>query len=260
MLPETAGIRQLLLISGAAGSLTPDVRQKLIEAFPLHHVEEFNPEEDFLAELAPGAAVVVAGGDGTTAFVARKLAGSGHPLGILPLGTFNNFARSLKLPLDVAEAIQVIKHGQAQAVTVGRLGGRAFLEAASAGLAGLVVEAGEALKDLHFGELGRELAELLSSRRFEYRLSGDLEHSGNAFSLTFANTPSIGALIPLADTTPREPSLTFVRHPGGGVPFRRAWLETEPPVEVYADNTAAGYTPMEISADSRSLEVILPAG
>ncbi len=157
MLPEPAAVRQLLLISGAAGSMSPDVRHRLIDAFPLHQVDEFDPDEDFLADLEPGATVVVAGGDGTTGFVARRLVGSGHPLGILPLGTFNNFARSLNLPRDVDQAIEVIKHGRAQPVTVGRLGDLPFLEAASAGLAGRVVEAGEALKDLHFGELGREL-------------------------------------------------------------------------------------------------------
>ena len=237
--------------------MSPDVRHRLIDAFPLHQVDEFDPDEDFLADLEPGATVVVAGGDGTTGFVARRLVGSGHPLGILPLGTFNSFARSLNLPRDVDQAIEVIKHGRAQPVTVGRLGDLPFLEAASAGLAGRVVEAGEALKDLHFGELGRELGQLLSSRRFEFRLSGDLELSGFAFSLTFANTPSIGALIPLADTTPQEPSLSFVQSEGG-VPFRRARLETEPPIQVYADNMPAGCTPIEISADSRALQVILP--
>ena len=50
----------------------------------------------------PGDLVVVAGGDGTTAKVAKRLAGRGVPLAILPGGTANNIARSLGLdaPLD----------------------------------------------------------------------------------------------------------------------------------------------------------------
>lgn len=50
----------------------------------------------------PGDLVVVAGGDGTTAKVAKRLAGRGVPLTILPAGTSNNVARSLGLdpPLD----------------------------------------------------------------------------------------------------------------------------------------------------------------
>lgn len=50
----------------------------------------------------PGDLVVVSGGDGTTAKVAKRLAGRGVPLAILPAGTANNVARSLGLdaPLD----------------------------------------------------------------------------------------------------------------------------------------------------------------
>src|SRR5688500_12104225 len=49
-----------------------------------------------------GDLVVVAGGDGTTAKVAKRLAGRGVPLAILPAGTANNIARSLGLdrPLE----------------------------------------------------------------------------------------------------------------------------------------------------------------
>src|SRR5688500_5254852 len=45
----------------------------------------------------PGDLVVVAGGDGTTAKVAKRIAGLGVPLAILPAGTANNVARSLGL-------------------------------------------------------------------------------------------------------------------------------------------------------------------
>ena len=45
---------------------------------------------------------VAAGGDGTLGTVATHLAGSGLPLGILPMGTSNDVARSLGVPLDLA--------------------------------------------------------------------------------------------------------------------------------------------------------------
>src|SRR5438132_904355 len=44
--------------------------------------------------------VVVAGGDGTVSEVASTLVGKTVPLLIIPLGTFNNFARSLGIPAD----------------------------------------------------------------------------------------------------------------------------------------------------------------
>jgi diacylglycerol kinase family enzyme len=66
------------------------------------------------------AAAVAAGGDGTIGAVATQLAGSGLPLGILPLGTSNDVARSLGIPLDLARAAEVIVRGTPTAVDAGR--------------------------------------------------------------------------------------------------------------------------------------------
>lgn len=63
--------------------------------------------------------VIVAGGDGSIGAAATHLAYSGLPLGILPLGTSNDFARSLRLPLDLAEACQTIAMGHSRGVDLG---------------------------------------------------------------------------------------------------------------------------------------------
>jgi diacylglycerol kinase family enzyme len=78
----------LVLVSSAAGSVTDEIEHRLREVFKEDMVLDFDPQQDFLSELTPGAKVIVAGGDGTVRFVARRLAGTDHPLGILPLGTF----------------------------------------------------------------------------------------------------------------------------------------------------------------------------
>ncbi|WP_256841792.1 diacylglycerol kinase family protein [Ornithinimicrobium cryptoxanthini] len=73
------------------------------------------------AALREGAQlVVVGGGDGTVRQVAGVLAGTGVPLGILPLGTANLFARNLGLARsDVAEMVQAALLGQARHLDIG---------------------------------------------------------------------------------------------------------------------------------------------
>lgn len=73
--------------------------------------------------LAAGADVVLAcGGDGTVRHVARVLAGSGTPLGLVPTGTANVLARNLALVLDdPAQATQIALCGTNRAIDVGRV-------------------------------------------------------------------------------------------------------------------------------------------
>lgn len=73
--------------------------------------------------LANGADVVVAvGGDGTVRTVASALSGTGHALGIIPIGTGNLFARNMGIPVDDVEAALTVatSHGSTL-VDMGRL-------------------------------------------------------------------------------------------------------------------------------------------
>ncbi|MWK32618.1 hypothetical protein GEV43_00060 [Actinomadura sp. J1-007] len=63
--------------------------------------------------------VVVGGGDGTVAEAVTHLAHRDVALGVLPLGTTNNFARSLELPLDLAGAVRTLRDGKVADVDVG---------------------------------------------------------------------------------------------------------------------------------------------
>jgi len=73
--------------------------------------------EDVLA-LEPDL-VVVGGGDGTIAEAVGHLTHRDIALGVLPLGTTNNFARSLELPLDLRRAVGVLRDGKVADVDVG---------------------------------------------------------------------------------------------------------------------------------------------
>ncbi|MFM7192268.1 MAG: lipid kinase, partial [Microcystaceae cyanobacterium] len=78
--------------------------------------------------------VIVGGGDGTLNTVVNSLVEHQLPLGILPLGTANDLARTLGLPLAIADACQVIAAGHSKAIDLGKVNGRYFFNVASLGL------------------------------------------------------------------------------------------------------------------------------
>jgi diacylglycerol kinase family enzyme len=88
--------------------------------------------------------VVAAGGDGSVAGVAHALAGTGCALAVLPLGTFNYFARGLKMPEDPEAAARAILDGQSHAINVGTLNGRVFLNNVAIGIYPAILEEREA--------------------------------------------------------------------------------------------------------------------
>ena len=72
-------------------------------------------------------AVVAGGGDGTIRAVAARLAGGPIPLGVLPVGTLNHFARDLGIPLELPEAVRLIKEGTVRKLDVGEVNGEIFV-------------------------------------------------------------------------------------------------------------------------------------
>ena len=93
-----------------------------------------------IAALAQEAArsdseiIVAAGGDGTIDAIAAALTGTGKILGVLPLGTFNLFAKRLNIPLELTPAVQIILNGRTAEINVGEVNGRTFLSRSSVGL------------------------------------------------------------------------------------------------------------------------------
>jgi diacylglycerol kinase (ATP) len=77
--------------------------------------------------------VIVAGGDGTVNSTLPVLLRTRKPLGILPLGTANDFARTLDIPPDLDAAAEIIVRGSTRRVDIGVVNGRYFLNAAGIG-------------------------------------------------------------------------------------------------------------------------------
>ncbi|OKH13476.1 lipid kinase [Fischerella major NIES-592] len=78
--------------------------------------------------------VIVGGGDGTLNAAVDTLVETNLPLGILPLGTANDLARTLKIPNSLPEATKVIANGKVQRIDLGEVNGKYFFNVASLGM------------------------------------------------------------------------------------------------------------------------------
>lgn len=78
--------------------------------------------------------VIIGGGDGTLNAAAEALVDTQLPLGILPLGTANDLARTLGIPPDLPKACEIIANGQIRRIDLGWVNGKHFFNVASLGL------------------------------------------------------------------------------------------------------------------------------
>jgi diacylglycerol kinase (ATP) len=106
-----------------------------------HHVEPHVTFEtgEALAIAAAAAkrgvdVVAAAGGDGTVNEVVNGLDGFDVPLGIIPLGTANDFARQVGIPADADHAMDVILQRKPRRLDTGSLNGRRFLNVSTGGV------------------------------------------------------------------------------------------------------------------------------
>lgn len=78
--------------------------------------------------------VVVGGGDGSLNAAAPALIDTHLPLGVLPMGTANDLARTLQIPVDLEQASDIIAGGVLHKIDLGRVNDRYFFNAAHIGL------------------------------------------------------------------------------------------------------------------------------
>jgi diacylglycerol kinase family enzyme len=88
-------------------------------------------------------ALVVGGGDGTISTAAGHLADTGIPLGVLPLGTLNHFAKDLGIPAAIDLAALAIAQGHMRDIDVSEVNGRVFINNSSIGIYPYMVAARE---------------------------------------------------------------------------------------------------------------------
>jgi diacylglycerol kinase family enzyme len=102
-------------------------------------VIELSPETDCGREIRARRArgtklFIAAGGDGTVHHVLQSVVNTDAMLAVLPLGTYNHFARDLGIPLDWREALRVAVEGRKRQVDTGRINDRFFVNNLSIGL------------------------------------------------------------------------------------------------------------------------------
>lgn len=96
---------------------------------------------------------ITASGDGTVSDVVDYLAGTPIKLGFIPLGTTNNFARSLGVPLDIDEAVAVILSGRTRRIALGMMDGDYFANVAGIGMSARIAEAVTSTLKKRYGRL-----------------------------------------------------------------------------------------------------------
>jgi YegS/Rv2252/BmrU family lipid kinase len=109
--------------------------------------------------------VAAAGGDGTLNEVAQALVGTKTALGIIPLGSGNDFLRSLAGEVDFPKALRRLREGKPTPVDVGEANGRFYLNSLGMGIDGQIAEDFIRWKFLR-GELGYLWAALWEVARF----------------------------------------------------------------------------------------------
>ena len=143
-------------------------------------IERFSSPDEVSADIArrrhEADLVIVCGGDGTINAAARGVLETGLPMGIMPMGTANDLARTLGIPDDLFKAADVILAGHLSRVDLGEVNGHPFFNVASLGLSvdlarGLTPEAKR-----RWGKLGYGLAALkvlLKAKPFRAEIISD---------------------------------------------------------------------------------------
>ena len=102
--------------------------------------------------------VVIGGGDGTINAAAEGVIEEGLPLGILPLGTANDLARTLGVPPDLDAAARIIAAGRTRRIDLGLVNGQPFFNVASLGLSAELAQELTSDAKRRFGRLSYAIA------------------------------------------------------------------------------------------------------
>lgn len=207
-------------------------------------------------------ALVVGGGDGTISFAAAAAARAGLPLGILPLGTMNLFARSLGIPLEMKAAAEAVAAGRPVAVDISEVNGRLFVHHVTLGLhARMILLRKKLTYRSRLGKIGASIRAWWVAVREPPRLDARIRADSSQFAMRTAailvtNNPLGEGHLPYADDPrqgmlglyvarslkPRDLLLTALRLVIGRIsstPLLESWVAQEVDVSLPATKADA---------------------
>jgi diacylglycerol kinase (ATP) len=231
--------------------------------------------------------VIVGGGDGTLHLALQGLVETGLPLGILPLGTANNLARTLGIPADPLAACDVIAQGHRRRIDIGLVNDRYFFTTASIGLSVRITEELSAESKRRWGPLAYALTAMRVLRRtrpFHARITWDGQsRESRTVQIVVGNGRYYGSALPVAEDATIDdarldlyslevrhwwqllalaPALKRGRHgEKDTVEALRATefeIQTRRPRGIDVDGELGGSTPARVRVLPRALEVFAP--
>jgi len=234
--------------------------------------------------------VLAVGGDGTANEVAGGLLGSSVAMGVVPAGSGNGLARTLRIPLDAAGALRALSTAVTRRIDVGRINGRPFLNVGGAGFDAAVGQEFHA-RALRGGRRGvMSYARIAFAMSWTYRCggftleAGSHRFEGGAWLVAFVNGRQYGGaaaiapgslmddglleMVVIEEATPLEILAAAPRMYLGGLDrFRRyrrlaasqAVLTGPEPFPHHLDGEPGGpATRLEVTVDPKALNVLVP--
>lgn len=181
-----------VIVNAGSGSVLGDeTAQSLRERFiafgikaEVHLARSGKDIVQLAREAAAGEAelIVAGGGDGTISTVAIEASAAGKTVGILPLGTLNNFSKDLGIPQNLNAAVRVIAQGEVREIDLAEVNGRIFINNSSIGLyPKMVVRREQQQEKLGRGKWAAAFWASLRLFRISPFLKVDIELEGKVF-------------------------------------------------------------------------------
>ncbi|HLY04025.1 MAG TPA: YegS/Rv2252/BmrU family lipid kinase [Candidatus Cybelea sp.] len=166
-------------------------------------------------------AIVVAGGDGTFARHISRAIELDVPVGIVPLGTFNDLARTLAIPLDLGAACALIASGETRRIDVARVNGVYYATEASVGISSRVAKLQKSADKQRFGFAAIAVS-VLRAVRFSRPFRAEIAYDGECATvetvqLTVANSQRFGGFITVNDAAIDDGWLDLYAVEGAGL-------------------------------------------